>query len=273
MAETPRLVVPAEVPSTIAVPRPSASVVVVRDGSDGLEVFMLERHLRSDFAGGAYVFPGGTLDAADADATGDAFARWPGDLLTQMGEGDEQVARALAICGIRETFEESGVLLARTRDEQTVVLDGEGWPKMRAALAAREVTAAQMARETGIRYAVDLLRFWARWVTPEFSPKRYDTRFFIAFIPPGQEPLHDDVETTASRWITPADALAQARAGKFSIIFPTRKILESLSVFATAQDLYDAAVDRPTTPILPTIVTEGDKAWIRLPGDPTLHEP
>lgn len=234
---------------------------------------MLERHLRSDFAGGAYVFPGGTLDDADAEATTDAFARWPRDLLEQMGESDEGFARALAICGIRETFEESGVLLARTRDEQTVVLDEVGWPKMRAALAAREVTAAQMAGETGVRFAVDLLRFWARWVTPEFAPKRYDTRFFIAFIPPGQTPLHDDVETTASRWITPADALEQARAGKFSIIFPTRKILESLSAFGSAAALYDAAVDRATTPIMPTIVTEGEKIFIRLPGDATLHEP
>src|SRR5260221_5824000 len=102
----------------------------------------------------------------------------------------------------------------------------------------------------------DLLRFWQRWVTPVFAPRRYDTRFFVAVMPSGQTPLHDDVETTDSTWVRPADAIARGRSGELVIIFPTRKTLESLEGLETTTSVFDAAGARPTSPILPRLVME-----------------
>jgi 8-oxo-dGTP pyrophosphatase MutT (NUDIX family) len=259
-------------PAEPVVPRDSSTVIVLRDAGGTLEVFMLERHIKSDFAGGAYVFPGGTLDESDRDP---ALARvvdgWE-DLAAGTGE-DPDLVRALAVCAIRETFEEAGVLLARDEDGSPVRLDGAAWAERRRAVAAREITAATLAKETGIRYAADLLRFWQRWVTPVFAPRRYDTRFFVAAMPSGQTPLHDDVEMTASTWVRPADAIARGRSGELVIIFPTRKTLESLAGLETAASVFEAAAERPTTPILPRFVVEEGEGRVYLPGDPNPHEP
>jgi len=247
-------------------------VIVLRDDHGPLEVFMLERHIQSDFAGGAYVFPGGTLDAGDQDpALADLVDGWR-ELAARTGEDPDRV-RALAVCAIRETFEEAGVLLARNEDGGPVRLDDPGWHEKRTAIAGGEIDAVTLAKETGIRYAADLLRFWQRWVTPIFAPKRYDTRFFVAVMPEGQSPLHDDVETTASTWVRPADAIARGRSGRLTIIFPTRKTLESLDGLETTSAVFDAATSRSTEPILPRFVVEDGAGHVYLPGDPTPHDP
>ena len=225
---------------------------------------MLERHLNSDFAGGAYVFPGGTIDERDTDPEAAGFLDAPGDL-----------EASFYLCAIRETFEEAGVLLA-TRDGKTVPLANDEerrFEDRRLELAARGGSLAALAREEGLRFAGNGLHYFSRWVTPEFAPKRYDARFFVATMPAGQEPLHDDVETTASTWIRPADALAQARDGLFSIIFPTRKTLEELARFDSAADVIASTPGKHIIPILPTVVLAGGNARVVLPGDPTLHEP
>lgn len=259
-------------PATPVVPRESSTVIVLRDDCGDLEVFMLERHLQSDFAGGAYVFPGGTLDDADQDpALADLVDGWE-PLAAQMDEQPD-VARALAVCAIRETFEEAGILIARHADGTPVQLDDPAWQDRRRDLAARALTPVTLASETGIRYAADLLRFWQRWVTPVFAPRRYDTRFFVAKMPAGQSPLHDDVETTASTWVRPAEAIARGRAGELVIIFPTRKTLESLLPHETPDDVFAAANERPTGPVLPRFVVEEGQGRVYLPGDPTPHEP
>ncbi|MGZ4208488.1 MAG: NUDIX hydrolase [Actinomycetota bacterium] len=259
-------------PANPVVPRDSSTVIVLRDDCGDLEVFMLERHLQSDFAGGAYVFPGGTLDEADLDpALAGLVDGWE-ELAAQMNESPE-VARALAVCAIRETFEEAGILIARHADGTPVQLDDPAWQDRRRDLAARVLTSVTLANETGIRYAADLLRFWQRWITPVFAPRRYDTRFFIALMPAGQAPLHDDVETTASTWVRPAEAIARGRAGQLVIIFPTRKTLESLLPHETADAVFAAAVDRPTDAVLPRFVVEDGQGRVYLPGDPTPHEP
>jgi 8-oxo-dGTP pyrophosphatase MutT (NUDIX family) len=262
-----------EEPAEPVTPRDSATVIVVRDDRERLEVFLLERHLQSDFAGGAYVFPGGTLDDADKDpALAEMVDGWEA-LAPQMGESDPALARALAVCAIRETFEEAGILLARHEDGSPVKLDDPAWTSFRRALNARETTAVAVAKETGIRYAADLLRYWQRWVTPVFAPKRYDARFFVAVMPDGQSPLHDDLETTDSAWVPPADAIARGRAGELVIIFPTRKTLESLLGYPSARALFDAAIDRSTEPILPRFVVENGQGHVYLPNDPTPYEP
>ena len=259
-------------PAEPIVPRDSSTVIVLREAAATLEVFMLERHIKSDFAGGAYVFPGGTVDAADRDpALAGLVDGW--EELAARTDEDPDLVRALAVCAIRETFEEAGILLARHDDGRPVQLDDPAWRDKRRALANREIDAVTVAKETGIRYAADLLGFWQRWVTPVFAPRRYDTRFFVAVMPDGQTPLHDDVETTDSTWVAPADAIARGRSGELVIIFPTRKTLESLEGLETTVSVFEAAKTRPTIPILPRFVMEDGEGHVYLPGDPNPHEP
>ncbi|MFY9585983.1 MAG: NUDIX hydrolase [Actinomycetota bacterium] len=266
LEDRPSFVVPVEVPDPPVVPRDSATVILLRNGAKGLEVFMLERHLRSDFAGGAYVFPGGTVDARDTD---------PGAAAALDERGDADVTAPFFLCAIRETFEEAGVLLAR-RDGRAIRFGGEDgarFAEYRREFNARGGSLAVLADREAIRYAGDLLHYYQRWITPEFSPKRYDTRFFVAGMPEDQEPLHDDVETTASTWIRPIDALTQAADGLFSIIFPTRKCLESLTRFDTAADVIASTKEKHVDAVLPKVVLSDGKARVVLPGDATLHEP
>lgn len=266
LEDRPSFVVPVEVPDPPVVPRDSATVILLRDGPQGLEVFMLERHLRSDFAGGAYVFPGGTIDGRDTDPAA-------AEVLDERGDAD--VAPAFFLCAIRETFEEAGVLLAR-RGGDAVRFggdDGDRFAAYRREFNARGGSLAALAESERIRYAGDLLHYYQRWITPEFSPKRYDTRFFVAGMPEGQEPLHDDVETTASTWIRPIDALTQAADGLFSIIFPTRKCLESLTCFETTDDVIASTKGKKIDAVLPKVVLSDGQARVVLPGDATLHEP
>ena len=276
LEDRPSFAIPVEIPDPPAVPRDSATVIVVRDGTEGVEVFMLERHLNSDFAGGAYVFPGGTIDARDTDPAASEYL----DGLTAEAAGllvdaPPERAHSFHLCAIRETFEEAGVLLAR-KDGTPVRLTGpdeERFAARRQLMCGREGSLAAFAEEFGLRFAGDLLHYFSRWVTPAFSPKRYDARFFVAEMPGGQEPLHDDLETTASTWIRPADAIAQAREGLFSIIFPTRKTLEQLAIFESVADLIASTRGKKIDAILPSVVIADGEAKVVLPGDPTLHEP
>lgn len=273
--DKPHFVMPIEEPAEPAPARASTSVVVARDGDDGLEVFMLERHLNSDFAGGAYVFPGGKLDDADlASGFSELMDGWPGTLAGDMGEDDLDLARGLVVCAIREVFEEAGILLARGSDGTPVRLgEAEELIEIRHSLQAGERDALEGTRRAKVRFAADMLRFWTRWVTPIQSPRRYDTRFFVARMPHDQVPLHDDVEMTASVWITPREAVRQGLAGERSIIFPTRKMLESLLPYDSADALFEAAVGRPNHPILPRIVIDNDgEPRIILP-DGSMHAP
>lgn len=266
LEDRPSFVVPVEVPDPPVAPRDSATVILLRDGPQGLEVFMLERHLRSDFAGGAYVFPGGTIDGRDTDPAA-------AEVLDERGDAD--VAPAFFLCAIRETFEEAGVLLARRAGDAVRFGgdDGDRFAAYRREFNARGGSLAALAESERIRYAGDLLHYYQRWITPEFSPKRYDTRFFVAGMPEGQEPLHDDVETTASTWIRPIDALTQAADGLFSIIFPTRKCLESLTRFETTDDVIASTKGKKIDAVLPKVVLSDGQARVVLPGDATLHEP
>jgi 8-oxo-dGTP pyrophosphatase MutT (NUDIX family) len=277
LEDRPSFAVPVDAPENPAPARDSATVMLVRDGAEGLEVFMLERHLNSDFAGGAYVFPGGTIDPRDLDPEAATYLDGP-DAVEAAKHIDASEDRALAffLCAIRETFEEAGVLLAR-RDGDAVRFEEadveERFAEYRRDFNAREGSLTALAKHEGLRYAGDLLHYYARWITPEFAPKRYDARFFVATMLEGQSPLHDDVETTASTWIRPADALSRAAEGLFSIIFPTRKTLESLSGFATAEHVIASTRGKEIPALLPTVVLADGQPKVVLPGDSTLHEP
>jgi 8-oxo-dGTP pyrophosphatase MutT (NUDIX family) len=262
--------------------RDAATIMLVRDAhSDqgpALEVCMLQRHLNSDFVGGAYVFPGGKVDDEDrTPAAEEACAsRSDAEASAMLGVGSGGLA--FWVAALRECFEEAGVLLAYQGDGSLgadTMVDAHdrrtrhGLAALRVALNAGEVRFLDACRGEGLRLATDRVHYFSHWITPEPAPKRYDTRFFVAALPPGQIPIHDDHETVDTVWVRPDDALARARAGEFDLIFPTMKNLEAISRFATSGDLLAAAaaVERVPT-VLPRVVVDDRGFRILLPGDP-----
>ncbi|MEX0834857.1 MAG: hypothetical protein WD010_02110 [Nitriliruptor sp.] len=244
-------------------PTPSATVVLVRDvdpgegegegeraSGDGLEVLLLERVLKSDFAGGAFVFPGGKVDDADGDLPPDRW-RGPDPELDaeELGFEDPAMALATRAAAVRETFEEAGVLLATRSDGSPLTgrdLRSASFQEARAALNAHGPVADFHAWLDEEDLVLDLaaLGFWSWWVTPEGQHRRYDTRFFIARVPDAQRDVaaHDEVETSSARWLPPAAALRASEDGEVVIIYPTRCNLRELAVYPTAAAAVDAAL-------------------------------
>ncbi|MGH2830363.1 MAG: NUDIX hydrolase [Actinomycetota bacterium] len=263
----------AETPEHPVEPRDSATVILARDGAEGPEIFMLERALRADFIGGAYVFPGGTVDAADRDAALAAVTDGPTPQEAAIPmQAPPDRALGFYLCAIRETFEEAGALLAR-RDGALCPVD-DALDAERAQLNAGSLTLARFAQRYGLRFAADLLHPWARWVTPSASPKRYDARFFVASMPEGaRDLLHDDVESASSLWIRPADALARHAGGEFPMIFPTRVTLTQIARIRGVDELIAAGARRDLSPVEPEIVQVGDAVKLLVPGDPDPYDP
>lgn len=203
---------------------PAASVLLLRDGAGGLEVFMVQRNHRIDFAGGALVFPGGKLDERDGAPT----------LAARLG-GRPALAEGLvpfAIAAIRESFEECGVLLARPSSGGDLVGAArlaEIEAKWRAPLAKGEIGIADVVEAEDLHLALDRLTHYSHWVTPDFMPKRFDTHFFLATAPADQLALHDGGEAVDSVWIRPQAAIDEAVAGRRTVIFPTRMNLSVLN--------------------------------------------
>lgn len=254
--------------------RDAATVMLVRDGADGMEVFMLRRSLNSDFVGGAYVFPGGAVDDADRHADLESICRGRTDAEASEQLGVETGGLAFWVAAVRECFEEAGVLLACSRgsDEAISFLD----PDIAARFAAhRRVIDGghrrliEVCREEDLEIAAGEIHYFSHWITPVGPPRRYDTRFFVAAAPSEQEPLHDDRETIANLWVRPHDALALHRAGELDLIFPTIKNLEAIGRFTTSAELLEAARSISVVPaMLPRIVDDEGGMRILLPGDP-----
>src|SRR5215831_2090208 len=187
----------------------------------GLQVYMLRRQSSMAFAPGAFVFPGGSVDARDAEIE----VGWAGPDAQEWGQmidAPADLARALVCAAVRETFEECGVLLAGPT-EDTVVADtrGDDWEADRAALLARSVSLAGLLRRRGLVLRSDLLRPWARWVTPVTEERRYDTRFFAAALPAGQRARDVSGEADDAAWVEPAAALEAARRREIVLLPPT----------------------------------------------------
>ena len=193
-------------------PRPAATVLLLRDAKDGVEVLMTRRSPTASFAPGAYVFPGGGIDAADAQAHAIA-ARRPG----QEGQRLTQ-----AIAAIRESFEELGVLLARHAD-------GRPADAQDVAALDRDQPLIEQCRARGLVLAADQVFVLAHWITDRDLPRRFDVPFLVARMPEGQSPVADEAEQFEPVWVRPADALARHAAGSFFMIFPTIRTLERLA--------------------------------------------
>jgi 8-oxo-dGTP pyrophosphatase MutT (NUDIX family) len=221
-------------------PRDAATVMVVRDRHEALEVLLLRRRDDLVFAAGAHVFPGGAVDDADREP---ALAGVCTGLPTPPGPG-----LAYAVAAIRECFEESGLLLATTSAGEDLVVDdpdrAERLPLARKALHAGERTMAEVCDEEGLVLATGSLAYAGRWITPHPSPRRYDTRFFLAAAPTAaaaQLAGHDEHETVASEWMRPADALDRWRAGAIDLIQPTVANLRALAAHGSAASALAAA--------------------------------
>ena len=246
----------------VAEARHAATVVLLRDGANGVEAYLLRRLGSMAFAGGMYVFPGGSVDPRDGDAeiawAGPPASEWAGPL-----SADERLARALVAAAVRETFEEAGVLLA-----SPVTGESEHWKAEQAALLDRSASMAEVLARNGLVLRADLLRPWAHWVTPELEPKRFDTRFFVAALPEGQEPVHYRGESDRSEWVTPRDAVERHASGELGMLPPTVFTLAELSAYDTVADVLDAGERRDVKRVLPRIVVDGDDVLLLLPGDP-----
>lgn len=253
--------------------------MLVRDAPPGpgagIEVLMVRRNLRSDFVGGAYVFPGGAVDPADGGPEAEACCtgRTDADASTVLGVASGGLAYWVAV--LRECFEEAGVLLATRPDGSMLSLherdDEERFGVHRQALNQRRVRFLDICRREGLLLPVDQVHYFAHWITPEGAPRRYDTRFFVARAPDGQTPLNDAGETIAEEWLRPDEALRRHREGEIELIFPTIRNLQAIGRFAGADDLLAAAAgasDRVPA-IEPRVVSDGG-AGVRivLPGDP-----
>jgi 8-oxo-dGTP pyrophosphatase MutT (NUDIX family) len=230
-----------------ATPRPASTIVLLRDGPAGLETFMIVRHHEIDFASGALVFPGGRLEAADAE------------LAASLGAAAGPFA-PFKVAAIREAFEECGALLARPRGEDGLV------SARRAEKLDRAAPFAELLVREGLTPAVDLLVPFAHWITPVFAPKRFDTRFFLALAPLGQALAHDGREAVDSVWIAPRVALAE-HGKRFKLLFPTERNLWKLAAHADAASALAAARAQPVVTVLPGPVEVDGGPGLEIPAE------
>ena len=234
-------------------PRPAATVALVRDRDGSLQVFLVKRSSRSPFMPSAHVFPGGRVDAADGACPlfGGALDR------ARMGETFGAPAVAYQVAAVRETYEECGVLLAQ----------GQGREPLRAQLQGGEISFAAAAQEADWVVNADLLTYFAWWITPEGEPRRYDTRFFLACVEGGEEAGHDDYETVDSGWDTPQSWIERFDTGEVILAPPTWRSLLELCEFKTAKAAVRVLAEKPVVPIEPRSVQHEDGLTVLLPGD------
>lgn len=245
-------------------PRPASTVVLLRDAAAGLESYVLRRRSSMAFAAGMHAFPGGTVDPRDVSDerlawSGPPPAEWARRLRT-----DEGAARGYVCAAVRETFEESGVLLV----EPNVDPVGADWDADRAALVTRELALSDLLERRGLAVRADLLAPWAHWVTPRFEQRRYDTWFFLAALPDGQQARDVSGEADRVEWVRPSDAVAAAARGEVSMLPPTWVVLDELAGYGSVAAALAAATGRAIETIMPGWADDGDAVRALLPGDP-----
>ena len=255
-------------------PRASATVVLLRDEPQkGLQVFLLRRHTASAVLGGAFVFPGGKLDAADSSpdlhACLDTSSQ---ELHRSLGEPDlpEHKASGLYVAAVRELLEECGVLYARSTDGHALAHDAEQRQQWQQALHGGQ-SFLDVLQSATLRIDTQHLAPWSRWITPvqpSVTNKRFDTRFFVAVLPQGQHPIHDNVEAIDSVWLTPLDALTRYWAGDLPLAPPQIMTLVSLLSHRRSQDVLNLARTRKPPLVLPEAFDDEGVRTLCYPGDP-----
>ncbi|MDX2645322.1 NUDIX hydrolase [Streptomyces sp. PA03-1a] len=250
------------------VPRRAATVLLLRDGDGGPAVHLLRRRASMAFAAGAYAYPGGGVDPRDERPVAWAGPP-PPTWAARLGEGlDPAAAQAIVCAAVRETFEESGVLLAGP-DERSVVADttGEDWEADRRALVSRELSFADFLARRSLVLRSDLLGPWARWITPEFEERRYDTWFFVTALPPGQRTRDVSGEADRTVWLRPAEAVDGYDRGEMTMLPPTIATLRELLPYDSASAALAGAADgRDLTPVLARAALVGEEIVLTWPG-------
>jgi len=261
-----------------AIPRNAATVIILRvaAGMNSFEVLLMRRHAKQNFMGKAFVYPGGQIDDADcnpglADYTNGISAETARQWWHDPDAPDER-ALGYFFAAVRETFEESGVLLAGLQSGENIDFTDAAVQKRfseyRMKIHQKEMTLEDLAKREKLVFRLDRLIPFAHWITPELESKRFDTRFFLAPIPSGQKPVHDSIEMTETLWTTPKDALKRQKAGEILLMPPTIKTLEEMSLFSSISSLFSYASSLNIKTNLPQISTEGDDIVIKLPHDP-----
>jgi 8-oxo-dGTP pyrophosphatase MutT (NUDIX family) len=233
-------------------PKPAATLILVRDAQDSVEVFCVQRRGKSAFMGGAIVFPGGKVDPTDSDGS------W---LAHVVDVGEDLRAHRIAAC--RESLEEAAILPV----DGGALADAE-LETLRRTHAADKAALRTFLASRNLRIDLRALHPFSHWVTPTAESRRYDTFFFVAKAPEGQTGAHDQTETTASFWATPADILRRFVAGEVQLAPPTHRTLEILSTCKTSHDVLTLASRANLDPICPRLVQQGDTMALVLPGDP-----
>jgi 8-oxo-dGTP pyrophosphatase MutT (NUDIX family) len=242
-----------------------ASTVVLLRRRETLEVYLLRRHLGMEFAGGFYVFPGGGVDQRDYEDDVPWVGPSPAEWAELIGT-DEGLARALLCAAVRETFEESGILLAGP-DGESVVADttSDDWERDRQRLESRDVSLGDLLVERGLLLRSDLLRAWGSWVTPAFEPKRFHARFFVASLPVGQVTRDVSTESDEVAWVPIRDAVRAVDARQMHMLPPTYATCLELFGYDQADAALAAAAEHDQTPIEPVPVPDGDAVVLRVP--------
>ena len=228
-----------------------------------IEVFMMVRHHQIEFNSGALVFPGGSIDAGDKEIV----AR---PELYSGGEGRDAVDLGFRVAAIRETFEESGILLARPKGSASFVdasLAREIEAAHRVALCEHKTSFLDILAKSGLQLAIDALVPYAHWITPENLPKRFDTWFFLAAAPPDQLGAHDGKESTDSHWVSPREALEGGKTGRFKLPFATARNLVRLGKQPTARAALDDAYGLSIVPVMPILTPIDGGYQFRIPRE------
>jgi 8-oxo-dGTP pyrophosphatase MutT (NUDIX family) len=248
---------------TIAAARPASTVVLLREAHP-FDVFLVRRSDSIAFMGGAHVFPGGRVDAADHIEDIEALSEGMTAAIARMSDVSAGVAVAHHVAALRELFEEAGVLLACPLTATPAARLAE----YRGDLLAGTTAFPDIIRRERLRLALDELAYFAHWVTPEIETRRFDTRFFLARAPEGQTPVHDDGETSHSEWLAPLAAIERSRDGRISLPPPTWTTLSMLANFDSLDAVFDWARRKAIPRVQPRFEKRGDQTLLFYPGDP-----
>jgi 8-oxo-dGTP pyrophosphatase MutT (NUDIX family) len=260
-----------------AQPRKASTVIVIRDP---VEVLLMQRSTHDSFMARATVYPGGAVDEADADpllySYSGGFDGKAARVKLRNTVLDDAVASGFFFAAIRELFEEAFILLAKRVSGEAVDFSGEPelsrYKGYRKAVHENKMTLMELAKREGLIYTPDALTPFAHWITPVFQKTRFDTWFFLAGLPDGQDAAHDNEELISTAWMTPEDALIKNAAGDIKLMPPTLMTLTELAAFRSANELIKHTSSTHIPAILPEVFAEGSTAGVRLPNDPAYSD-
>jgi 8-oxo-dGTP pyrophosphatase MutT (NUDIX family) len=245
--------------SQAPLPVPAATILMLRDGPNGLETFMVVRHHQIDFASGALVFPGGKVDHGDFEVR---------EYCHGVDAADDTSVGLMA-GALREAFEECGILLARPEGSDELI-SGERLAALtpyRDQLHQGDISLADFLQQEALILACDKLQHFAHWITPDMMPKRFDTHFYLAAAPADHLALHDGHESVDSVWINPADAIQGAKDKTYTIIFPTLMNIEMLGESDSVDTAIRMAAERDTVTVLPVVEQREDGKYLCIPAE------